>query len=97
MKPSEVLRTFKWTRNSNAKTTAGKSCNVNSPEAAKFCVQGAILRAYPHSVNKRRTVVEKLLTVIRAKYDDVHSLSGFNDVRVKDKRVLIRLLEKIGE
>jgi hypothetical protein len=76
-----------WTRRAMARTRGGRSTDVFSPAAARFCLEGALRKAGEWTVARRRAL-ELLEASLQGR-----SLVNFNDDIARSKQDVIDLLD----
>jgi len=93
----EFVKSHRWTRGGLAKRrrvpkhTTSRTISPFSPEADSFCLLGAAMRANGLRVNAPRLAA--IDTIIMS--ESGRSAEHFNDHVAKDKRYVIRLLNRI--
>ena len=90
MKPSTVLKKYRWCKDYLAKDKEGKPVDVDSEKAVAFCIIGAICKSTPLEEDRRKCYY-KLRNKSR-----IFSISDYNDVVCKSKAEAIRLLKSVG-
>lgn len=92
-----VLKENKWNRTHSAEDVNGCIVLPTSSHAASFCAIGAVLRVTASQTKKSK---EEHITIIRevnasvCEATGISELSEFNDFVARDKRHVIRVLEK---
>ena len=89
MKPSQYIAKG-WCKEVSAKAVTGGQCKPRSSKAAKWCIYGAIERAY-RDKEKQKEVISSLLNA-----NIGESIAAWND-RQTSKKTVIELLQSIGE
>ena len=89
MKPSQYIAKG-WCKEVSAKTVTGGQCKPCSSKAAKWCIYGAIERAY-RDKDKQTEVIGRLFGTGVG-----DSIAAWND-RQTSKKTVIELLQSIGE
>lgn len=89
-KPSDLIRQG-WTQGSYAKTGDNMKCDSFSPEAAKWCIIGAISACPRYGYGYGS--IDKLAAILP---DTVESVASWNDAPGRTQAEVIELLEKAG-
>ena len=91
MKPSEYVRKG-WCQVVSSRDTDGRPCNPDDPNAAQWCLVGAVKAAYPEDTKHRYNVCTKLQTALGKL-----QFARWNDNLNRTQAEVIALLESIGE
>ena len=91
MKPSEYI-TKGWCQGVAAEDENGRVCMPDASYAAKWCLIGACVAAYPERAGHRFQVATKLQHTL----GNLH-YAKWNDDPKRTKQEVIALLESIGE
>jgi hypothetical protein len=86
----------RWTQGAAARDRWGETCKPSSPEAAAFCVLGAIYRAYSEKAERAeaaRRVVEAIVS-LGWKCRGSLAIGGWNDYPSRKFEDVRRVLEK---
>ncbi len=88
MKVKELLKKeSKWTQCHFAENKQGFDCSPKSPNAAKFCLVGAVQKCYPER-NDRRKIYRKLHSYLQSN-DDFMLSCGYGDFKSYNDNTLI--------
>ena len=91
MKPSEYIAKG-WCQGVAAKDGDGRVCMPDASYAAKWCLIGACIKAYPERTERRFQVATKL----QHKLGNLH-YAKWNDDPKRTQAEVIELLQSIGE
>lgn len=87
----EFIKSHKWTRGALARTPQRTPWAPRSPSADRWCLLGAAMAANDVSISSDRLVAIDTAVLAEAGVDAHH----YNDFVAKDKRYIIRLLNRI--
>lgn len=82
-----------WTTGTLARTESGWKVSARDPDAASFCMAGALIRA-TGDLGGPFDAYQEVARLQRAKFTD--SIPAFNDFIAKDANAVAERLEKLG-
>ena len=94
MKPSDFVKKG-WCQHMSARDSHRKPVHVTDPEAAAWCMAGAVSAAYWEDVKRRGSIYDKLRAALGG--ESVSAIPQWNDAICRTQAEVVALLEQIGE
>lgn len=90
MRPSDYIKKG-WCQGASAVDEQGVVVDPRSPQAARWCLTGAIIAAYPEDIHQREMVSDSLAKT------PASLMAHWNDTHGRTQKEVIEVLESIGE
>jgi prolyl-tRNA editing enzyme YbaK/EbsC (Cys-tRNA(Pro) deacylase) len=90
----DVLNKKNWIKGHSSKTKQGYVVSPNNPEAAQFCLLGAIVAVY--GWKKLKTPISKVAGILRKRGYENPSLANYNDASKTTWKDIEQLIKEAG-